>query len=70
MLQDLDVHGRVDAAEDLPGLVSAVLVAGVDGAGLPVGPVQSLLGQREGERVGQGAFHHSLTAEGKHTKRL
>ena len=44
-LQDLDVHRRVDATEDLSGFVSVVFVTGVDGAGLPVGPVQGLLRQ-------------------------
>ncbi len=38
-LQDLDVHGRVNPTKDLSGFVSVVFVAGVDGAGLPVGPV-------------------------------
>lgn len=41
--QHLDVHGGVDSTEDLPPLVSSVFVAGVDGAGLPVCPVESLV---------------------------
>lgn len=38
-LQDLDVHRRVNPTENLSGFVSTVFVTGVDGAGLPVGPV-------------------------------
>lgn len=45
-LQDLDVHGREDPAQNLADAVSFLLVTGVDGASLPVGPVQSLPGQR------------------------
>lgn len=61
-LQNLNVHRGVDPAEDLSGLVSAVLVTGMDGAGLPVGPVQGLFRECECERMGQGPLHHRLTA--------
>ena len=38
-LQNLNVHGRVNPTENLPGFVSTVFVTCMDGAGLPVGPV-------------------------------
>lgn len=44
-LQDLNVHRRVNPTQDLSGFVSTVLVTGVDGACLPVGPIQGLLRQ-------------------------
>lgn len=58
--QDLDVHGGVDGAEDFSPLVPRVLVAGVNGARLPVRPVQRLVRQRQGKGMGQGALHHRL----------
>lgn len=60
-LQHLDVHRGVDAVEDLPGFVPAVFVTGVNGACLPVRPVQGPLGQRERERMSQGALHDRFT---------
>lgn len=62
ILQDLNVHGREDATQDLSGFVSTVFVAGMDGAGLPVGPVQSLFRQCQCEWMGQCALHHRLAA--------
>lgn len=44
-LQDLDVHRRVDPTQDLSSFVSTVFVTGVDGACLPVSPIQGLLRQ-------------------------
>lgn len=44
-LQNLDVHRRVNPTQDLSGFVSTVFVTGVNGACLPVGPIQGLFRQ-------------------------
>lgn len=58
--QDLDVHGRVEGRQDLPPLLSRPFVAGVDGARLPVRPVQSVPRQRQGKGMSEAAFNHFL----------
>ena len=53
----------MNATEYLSPLVPGVLVTGVDGARLPVRPVQRLIGEGEGKGMGQGALHHSLPVD-------
>lgn len=59
----MDVHGGEDVRVDHSLLRPAVLAAGVDGVGVPVGPEQGVTVQRQGKGVGQLAFHHHLPAE-------
>lgn len=49
--EDVDVHRREDVRVDDALLGSGVFAARVDGVGVPVGPEQRVLVQREGERV-------------------
>lgn len=51
--EHLDVHRRVNPIKNFSPLLPGVLVTGVDGARLPVGPVKRLVVKREGERVGE-----------------
>lgn len=63
--EHLDIHGRVESTKDLLPLVSSPLVTGVDGAGLPVCPVQSVSRERQGKRVRQTALHDLLPVGGR-----
>lgn len=58
--EDVDVHRREDVRVDDALLGSGVFAARVDGVGVPVGPEQRVLVQREGERVRQLPFDHHL----------
>lgn len=58
--EHLNIHGRVESAKDLLPLVSSPLVTGVDGAGLPVRPVQGVSRERQGKGVCQTALHDLL----------
>lgn len=58
--QDLDVHGGVEGRQDLPPLLSRPFVTGVDGARLPVRPVQSVPRQRQSKGMSEAAFNNLL----------
>lgn len=58
--QDLDVHGRVEGRQDLSPFLSRPFVAGVDGARLPVRPVQSVPGQGQSKGMSKATFNNFL----------
>ncbi len=60
LAQHLDVHRRINAAENFSPFLSSIFVAGVDGSGLPVCPVERLFMKSEGEWVSEGTLHNGL----------
>lgn len=58
--QDLDVHGRVEGREDLSPFLPCPFVAGMDGACLPVRPVQGVPRQRQSKGMSEAAFNDFL----------
>lgn len=60
LAQHLDVHRRVNATENFSPVLSAMFVAGVNGSGLPVCPVERLFIKSEGKRVSEGTLHNGL----------
>lgn len=60
LAQHLDVHRRVNAVENFSPFLSSIFVAGVDGSGLPVCPVERLFIKSEGEWVSEGTLHNDL----------
>lgn len=58
--QDLDVHGRVEGRQDLSPFLSRPFVAGVDGARLPVRPIQSVPRQGQSKGMSKATFNNFL----------
>lgn len=61
--EHLDVHRRVNPIKNLSPHLPGLLVTGVDGTRLPIGPIQRLVVKREGERVGEGPCHNDLPVD-------
>ena len=48
---DVNIHWRVEVRDHRPPVLSRSLVTRVDGAHLPVGPVDPVVEERDGERM-------------------
>ena len=57
------IHGREDVRVDFLPILPGLFLTRVDGMGVPVGPEESLLVQRQSEGVREVSLNHHLPGD-------